>query len=437
MQQFFDKFSRSYIMLNYNPYSLVLLTLSLFTLGLGALNAAILNPPHVAGRTIFVANGGTDSNDGLTWETAKGSIQGAVLARDPVDFVDIRVKEGVYAGFGSISVVAAFETNSLNSELIFLGGYPASATGTDVSGYDPVNHPTVLTGNYSSLTNRSLKSFLYGGVRVSGADAISQNLGLMTNGTGQYQDIVAEHSDVLYGAFTTPNSNASAHLENITFNGCTNNGNNTAGCFISSNINNLTAVNLSSTGCLERCFNITSPTGNLEIDGLSMCATNPGNFTVEDIVIRNMVVTDCLSSVTGGGLNISSVTGEILIEDSSVVNSLAVLTVRLGRTSGNSSASIDINNCFFGNNKTNSILILTQGNSSSVDIRNSLFYGNVGSSRSTDLDSNTFDGPGFNIMDSGNATKVVDNCIFEGNRLIYNPGLVNPEVILTREMLEQ
>ncbi|HOX01366.1 MAG TPA: right-handed parallel beta-helix repeat-containing protein [Candidatus Paceibacterota bacterium] len=86
------------------------------------------------GVDLFVdGSKGDDANPGDSWDQAKRTIQGALLAADGLHANTIHVKEGTYR-----------ETVVLQQRVTLRGGYPAANHGRDLSGCESRIHPTIV-----------------------------------------------------------------------------------------------------------------------------------------------------------------------------------------------------------------------------------------------------------------------------------------------------
>ncbi len=81
----------------------------------------------------------------------------------------IHLKEGTYnfqtilADTGQKAFQAGAFHTDVNNVTVIDGGYPSSATGKDLSGYDPVNHPSVVISNQAATNDRA---FYFNGARL-------------------------------------------------------------------------------------------------------------------------------------------------------------------------------------------------------------------------------------------------------------------------------
>lgn len=137
----------------------------------------------------FITANGT--GDGTSWDNPGGPALLRSLLVMPKEFTvnqakinhttrlnnaKIHLKEGTY-NFQTIlsdSGIYAFEygafytdnddaTKNVNNVTLIEGGYPTSATGKDISGYDPVNHPSVVISNQAAQNDRA---FYFNGARL-------------------------------------------------------------------------------------------------------------------------------------------------------------------------------------------------------------------------------------------------------------------------------
>ena len=130
----------------------------------------------------FITANGT--GDGTSWDNPGGPALLRSLLIMPSTFTvnqakinhttrlnnaKIHLKEGTY-NFQTIladSGVQGFEAAAFSSEVdnvtVIDGGYPSSATGKDLSGYDPVNHPSVIISNQAAQNDRA---FYFNGARL-------------------------------------------------------------------------------------------------------------------------------------------------------------------------------------------------------------------------------------------------------------------------------
>ena len=130
----------------------------------------------------FITTDGT--GDGTSWDNPGGPALLRSLLIMPSTFTvnqakinhttrlnnaKIHLKEGTY-NFQTIladSGIQAFEAAAFSSEVdnvtVIDGGYPSSATGKDLSGYDPLNHPSVIISNQAAQNDRA---FYFNGARL-------------------------------------------------------------------------------------------------------------------------------------------------------------------------------------------------------------------------------------------------------------------------------
>lgn len=123
----------------------------------------------------FITADGT--GDGTSWDNPGGpALLRSLLVMPSTFTVDqakinhtnrlnnakIHLKEGTY-NFQTIladSGVYAFQSGAFHTDVdnitVIGGGYPSSATGKDLSGYDPENHPTVLISNQAATNDRAI-----------------------------------------------------------------------------------------------------------------------------------------------------------------------------------------------------------------------------------------------------------------------------------------
>ena len=123
----------------------------------------------------FITADGT--GDGTSWDNPGGpALLRSLLVMPSTFTVDqakinhtvrlnnakIHLKEGTY-NFQTIladSGVYAFQSGAFHTDVdnitVIGGGYPSSATGKDLSGYDPENHPTVLISNQAETNDRAI-----------------------------------------------------------------------------------------------------------------------------------------------------------------------------------------------------------------------------------------------------------------------------------------
>lgn len=120
---------------------------------------------NIKAQTYFMTlNGGVAPQDGSTWEKAMPFSNFNTTATAS-GFKTIHLAKGNY----TLNAVAIFD----NTAGLYLdGGYPANATGTDISGYDPVANATVIqatSGAYINITNSTQdKNMTFAGLSFTG-----------------------------------------------------------------------------------------------------------------------------------------------------------------------------------------------------------------------------------------------------------------------------
>ncbi|HEX2973795.1 MAG TPA: hypothetical protein VHP11_15795, partial [Tepidisphaeraceae bacterium] len=152
-----------------------------FTATLAAISAA------AQAGTIYVSTGGNDGNDGLTWASAKRTVQAAVNVAQSDDRV--WVAAGTY-----------MQRLSLRAGIALYGGFIGNET--DLSQRDWTTNQTILDGNYGGsvvtvssgsrvdgFIIRNGKSLYGGGIYCSGSVTITNNI-ITSNTVGMAPNFV-------------------------------------------------------------------------------------------------------------------------------------------------------------------------------------------------------------------------------------------------------
>lgn len=233
----------------------------------------------------------------------------------------IHLKEGTY-NFQTIlsdSGVYAFQNGAFHSDVdnvtVIDGGYPSSATGKDLSGYDPVNHPTVIISNQTDQNDRAI---YFNGARLydwtfkglsfennpSGSEfntpggAVAVNGA--TNGNIKFEDcsfsLTSSNSSGGGALSFRGTAEVNAEFKNCTFSSCEATSGFGGGIWI-----NTTNHNLTFDGCT-----ISGNTGNK--GGGFLYNQNSGTVVIKNSTIKNNSAT----SATGlGGAIYASGSGKI------------------------------------------------------------------------------------------------------------------------------
>lgn len=307
----------------------------------------------------FVAPATVGTGTGASWANAKAYSALTVTSGDVVYMLE------------GNSYIGKTLVNGITFQLYIKGSYPSTATGTDTSGFDPVNHPTSVTNDYTMIQTASSShpnqiyvigfTFIQG--TRTGVDPCIQflsaatannifvvdkcNFNNLTNASG----VTAIYVENVNSAVNTAYLNI-VHITNCVVNGAVNGG----GPPISIND--------------ERCN--PSNNGNLLISNVSInnCGGLAGTKNrgivlaqVNYMTIQNSVF--CSNNVGGG------------------VNGYGALFIN---GASNGCIGTIINNNIFNNNlapNTNSGGAITIVNTTSTTISNNIFYGNTSGNSGT------------------------------------------------------
>lgn len=331
----------------------------------------------------YVKVGGSGAGTGVDWDNAMSSISAAVSAANAASPTvnHVYVAAGLYSLTGQVITA--------NVSITIQGGFPNSATGTDISGYNATSNVTTINGNgfgifkvpdlYSSAPLAShalvIKGFtLAEGVATSGSVFYSAS-NTSTTSTYDFADLRVLNNSAENGAFffTTVNG------PTVNFTNCEFNGN--------------------------RSFN----GGSIHIT----TATN-SNFTINGCSFSNGTAENGGAIYNTTGPTISSGVFKMKIINSSFCNNHSSL---YGGAIYTTTAPIEVTNCTFTNNSTKvnfwggAIFATT----SSVNCTGSTFFGNH-----SDLGGAVYQTTAQNVLSH------YDNCIFAYNFNIDQERLVGP-----------
>jgi len=397
----------------------------------------------------FITTNG--EGDGTSWDNPGGPALLRSLLVMPAAFEDnqarinhttrlnnakIHLKEGTYnfqtilADSGQRQFSASSFNSGVNNVTVIDGGYPSSATGKDLTGYNPSTNPTIIRSNQAENNDRA---FYFNGARLydwtfkglsfknnpeatnynTPGGAVAINGG--TNGTIKFEDC----------SFTLTTSNSSgggalsfrgtatvnAEFKNCTFSGCQATSGYGGGIWI-----NTTYHNLTFDGC--------TISGNTASQGGGFLYNqNSGKVIFKNNTILENNVAN--SATLGGGAIYASTSGTIELYDTSLSGNSALnggaiytaVTVNAYNTvfSGNSS---------IGGSGSAIHATGSSGKIGIVTVFNSLFYGN----ESTATDGSGSSMKGCTVYALQYSDVLLANCTLKGN-IEHNEshGVVSPK----------
>lgn len=249
---------------------------------------AMLMGANANAATYFCSPTGAGAADGSNWENAFPCEEIATLLEgvEPGDVVYLTA--GTYKGI-SVNVV---------NGITVIGGFPASAKGTDISGYNPAENKTIFDAEGKNAGNPFIK------IQGAGIDAISAVTTVLKGVTitGAAGGNATYCGTALQVGYTTVN------LEDVTFKGNTS----SAGGVVVSAASNLTAK-----GCswIENVNNVVKQDGNANngasvisgrasLDGVDGAQKVNGYIVLERCVIYGNKIEDGVtaSKARYGGL---------------------------------------------------------------------------------------------------------------------------------------
>ncbi len=245
----------------------------------------------------------------------------------------IHLKEGTYnfqtilADSGQKQFLdGAFHTEVDNVTVID-GGYPSSATGKDLSGYDPVNHPSVVISNQAAQNDRA---FYFNGARLY--DFTFKGLSFENNPFGTVYDTPG-------GAVAVNNgTNGKLKFEDCSF--------------------SLTSSNGSGGGALSfrGTAEVNAEFKNCTFSGCSATEGYGGGIWI-NTVNHNLTFDGCTMSGNtgskGGGFLYNQNSGTVIIKNSTIENNSATSSTGLGGAIyASGSGTIDLYNTSLSGNGT-------------------------------------------------------------------------------------
>ena len=168
----------------------------------------------------FVKQNATGNGSGSSWDNALGAsgLENAIEAGGTV-----YVAAGTYAAANSISL-----SNNSTGHFVY-GGFPANATGTNLSGYDPTANPTIVSGSgvrrifhmTSATDNITLQGLILENGNAAPGSAFKAELGNTRAINYKFIDLVVRNNQSHgYGAFylaSITNTNSQILFLNSTF----------------------------------------------------------------------------------------------------------------------------------------------------------------------------------------------------------------------------
>ncbi len=301
----------------------------------------------------FITANGT--GDGTSWDNPGGPALLRSLLVMPEEFTvnqakinhttrlnnaKIHLKEGTY-NFQTIlsdSGIYAFQndafytdnddaTKNVNNVTLIEGGYPTSATGKDLNGYDPVNHPSVVISNQAAQNDRA---FYFNGARLY--DFTFKGLSFENNPSGTVYNTPGSAVAVNGGtngklkfedcSFSLTSSNSSGGGA-LSFRGTAE---------VNAEFKNCTFSACSATAGYGGCIWINTVNHNLTFDGCTMSG-NTGS--------------------KGGGFLYNQNSGTVIIKNSTIENNSATSAKGLGGAIyASGSGKIDLYNTTLSGNGT-------------------------------------------------------------------------------------
>ena len=245
----------------------------------------------------------------------------------------IHLKEGTY-NFQTILADTgqkAFQDGAFHTEVdnvtVIDGGYPSSATGKDLSGYDPVNHPSVVISNQAAQNDRA---FYFNGARLY--DFTFKGLSFENNPSGTEYNTPG-------GAVAVNNgTNGKLKFEDCSF--------------------SLTSSNGSGGGALSfrGTAEVNAEFKNCTFSGCSATEGYGGGIWI-NTVNHNLTFDGCTMSGNtgskGGGFLYNQNSGTVIIKNSTIENNSATSSTGLGGAIyASGSGTIDLYNTSLSGNGT-------------------------------------------------------------------------------------
>ncbi|MDR6197293.1 hypothetical protein [Siphonobacter sp. SORGH_AS_0500] len=369
---------------------------------------------------IFIKQGAT--GNGTSWDDARGSIPTGSLAANTT----IYIAEGNYL----VSATTELEKNNIKIQ----GGFPSTATGTSLIGYDPIAHPTLLNksnggrfysiSSVSSTPNIEIKGLHLHGATGNGAIFYGSTF----TGNIKLVDLTIKDLSVTNGIiYMTTYNGGTFTIDNCFF------GNNTAS--LDGGVVYYSTDNNSAKLVIENSVF----TNNKALNGGALYLTSINNAYVD---ITNSTFCSNASTLYGGA--IYQTTSKVRINNSSFNNNTAPGSYYGGAIFA-TTADLEILNSNFYNNDAGSggaIYHTTRLDQTHVNtIKGSTFYNNM--ARTTSNGSGEGGGAIFmnananafyiqdskfieNVVTSSNAwggairnydlSTSLDNCVFFGNK---------------------
>ncbi len=350
----------------------------------------------------YVKETATGAGTGLDWDNALGATD-----------LEATIEAGgtVYIAAGTYIPAATIDL-STNVSHVIQGGFPTSATGIDLSGYDPAANPTIIDGG--------------GAIRIFNNSARVDNI--------QLTGLVLQNANAVNGsAFSSTYVNASFPIEFIfsdlivqnsvatgdgTFYIIAKTNSNSKVSFLNCGFNNNTAAN----------------GGGIYLESVRN-SSNGATATPGNLVIDGCTFEDNSTTLVGGGALYLLFSHAWIIKHTDFCTNVAT-NARGGAIYMRTSGSQVIDSCFFSNNTTNEFGgAINASASCSASISNSMFVDNsstlsggaISASVSTcELDNtyfyNNLGANGGAIYStswySGPDRSTVNNCIFSGNEAL-------------------
>ncbi len=355
---------------------------------------------QVLNAQTFVKHVATGAGTGVDWDNAIGEagLKAAIEAGGTV-----YIASGAY--FTSATILL-----SVNVPHSIQGGFPASATGTDLSGYDPVANPTSLDGdgsdrifdNTSLVDNISIKGLILENANSASGSAFHSNIGNSNPIEFIFTDLEIRNCAADFNGifFINDKTNANAKISFINCSFHDNTAANGAGMYI------------------QAVYN--TPVGTSAV---------PGNFNILNCTFEN----NSANSVGGGAIYFGTTHAWTIKNTDFCTNSAPA--ARGGAIHSYNSHNTVIDSSFFSDNTTNEFGGAIYATNTSANISNTTFVGNAatpndGGAISASVSSWQLDNCQFydNVAIDGGAINstswyssirsTANNCIFSGNEAL-------------------
>ncbi|MFD1630489.1 right-handed parallel beta-helix repeat-containing protein [Pseudopedobacter beijingensis] len=370
----------------------------------------------VAQTTYYVKTDGNNSNDGLSWETAKATIADAIALANPANGDMIFVAKGTYIASGNNAVI----NPGAKVGLKFYGGFAGTETSLAerVFGTTAADSTNLVGNNYSVVVNylaggSTITTTLYDGFTIKNGNRTGSGGGMHNNISLTVNNCIFKENISSASGAGIYNSNNQITLLNCKFYGNKANTNGGGGILVSSG----------SSATITNCLfdgNITASGHGAGVSTYHTDANNPTTVNVSNCTfIRNE------ATGTGGGMyNYQNI--KISILDCTFADNTA--TTNGGGVFNNTSADATITNSTF----TSNIATLNGGGlynsaSSNGAITNCTFTSNIAN--------NTTTATGGGGLFSTGAGPTVSYCKFMGNKAANGGGMLLTNATATTQFV--